>query len=117
MAVYTDYQTIDTTVFDEKALNNAIKNILLTPLGSLPGKPTFGSQLSRLLFELDDYQMRSLSKNYVIDALAKWEKRIVVKDVQYNVIPEYNKKVMTILYVYTDGSFTANSQVSFALAA
>jgi uncharacterized protein len=117
MAVYTDYQTIDTTVFDEKALNNAIKNILLTPLGSLPGKPTFGSQLSRLLFELDDDEFRALSKNYVRDALAKWEKRLVVKDVQYNVIPEYNKKVMTISYVYIDINFNSSGQVSFALAA
>jgi phage baseplate assembly protein W len=116
MPFYTDYQTIDTTVFDEKALNNAIKNILLTPLGSLPGKPKFGSQLNRLLFELDDDQMRSLSKNYVIDALAKWEKRLMVKDIQYSVIPEYNKKVMTISYVFTDGNFTNNSKVSFSLA-
>jgi phage baseplate assembly protein W len=117
MPFYTDYQTIDSTVFDEKALNNAIKNILLTPIGSLPGKPTFGSQLNRLLFELDDYQMRSLSEGYIIDALAKWEKRLMVKDVEYNVIPEYNKKIMTISYVYTDGNFVSNGQVSFALTA
>jgi phage baseplate assembly protein W len=112
MAIYKDYQTISTTVSDVDSVNNAIKNILLTPKGSMPGKPTFGSQINKLMFEMDDAKIQNLIYVYVVDAVAKWEQRIVITNVDYNSVPQYNKQIATIYYSFVDSKIQANSQVT-----
>lgn len=68
---------------DIDAIKNSIKNIILTPLGTRPFKPDFGSNVSKLLFEpADDFTAYAI-KNEIITSLDKWEKRI--RDVQVNV--------------------------------
>ena len=51
MALYSDFKSVGYFDEDVKAINNAIKNILLTNIGSLPGQPEFGSRLNELIFE------------------------------------------------------------------
>lgn len=112
MALYTDYRKANTTVTDAAAINNAIKNILLTSKGSLPGKPEFGSRIAEVLFSQIDSITKGILKRHIMEALARWEKRIIVVDVAVEEVPEYNKIIATINYIYRDKGLDVNEQVS-----
>lgn len=115
MALYTDYTKVNSTNTDAAAINNAIKNILFTPKGSLPGKPTFGSDLYKVLFSPLDSVTKSIMKRYIKEALRDWEKRITVYDVEVEAVPEYNKLIATITYEYRDRGLDINEQISINL--
>jgi phage baseplate assembly protein W len=115
MALYTDYRTIDTTVTDAAAINNSIKNILFTKKGSLPGKPEFGSKIHELLFNQMDHIISNILKNYITEALYRWEKRINVTNVVVKEVQEYNKVITTISYTYRDKGLNINEQISIGL--
>ena len=112
MALYNDYRKVNTTVTDAAAINNSIKNILLTPRGSMPGKPTFGSRIHEVLFSNIDYITKDIMKNFIQEALSKWEPRIIVLDVIIEDVPEYNKLIATINYRYRDTGLDINEQIS-----
>lgn len=115
MALYTDYTAVNTTNTDAAAINNAIKNILFTPRGSLPGKPTFGSDLHKIIFAPLDSITENIMKRYVIEALRDWEQRIRVNEVTVTSVPEYNKIIATIDYQYRDKGLDVNEQISINL--
>ena len=115
MALYTDYTKVETTNTDAAAINNAIKNILFTPKGSLPGKPTFGSDLYKVLFAPLDNITENIMTRYIKEALAVWEKRILVSNVEVESVPEYNKIIATITYEYRDKGLDINEQISINL--
>lgn len=115
MAIYTDYRKPNQTVTDAAAINNAIKNILLTKKGSMPGKPTFGSDIDEVLFNQMDYITKNLLKNYIKEALYTWEKRIIVINVEIQEVPEFNKLIATINYTYRDKGLDINEQISVGL--
>lgn len=112
MAIYTDYRTSSTTVTDAAAINNAIKNILFTRKGSLPGKPTFGSNIDQIVFSQMDFVTIDILKNFIREALNKWEPRIAVTNVDVKEVPEYNKVIATIDYIYRDTGLDINEQIS-----
>lgn len=115
MALYTDYVEVDDTNTDAAAINNAIKNILFTPLGSLPGKPRFGSRLNEILFAPIDFTTKDLMQRFIFEALRDWEERIIVDNVTINDVPEYNRLIATIDYRYRDKGLDVNSQLSVSL--
>lgn len=102
MSLYFDFVTVNRLSEDENAINNAIRNILNTPIGSLPGKPTFGSRIQELVFSQMDDLTKKLLKNVIIEALDYWELRIRVIDVNIETDDAYNKMIATILYQYND---------------
>jgi phage baseplate assembly protein W len=112
MALYNDYRTPATTATDAAAINNSIKNILLTRKGSVPGKPTFGSNLDDVLFNQLDHITKSLLEDQIVEALTQWEKRILVTNVLVQDVPEYNKLIATISYKYRDKGLDINEQIS-----
>jgi len=116
MPLYTDFINITNTVTDAAAINNAIKNILLTKIGNMPGKPTFGCDLDSKLFSQLDKVSIDIIKKRVYMALAKWEPRITVSDVSIKSITEYNKLVVTIFYQYNDNGLNINQQISVSFA-
>jgi phage baseplate assembly protein W len=103
MTLYTDYTDVENIETDASAINNAIKNIIFTPKGSLPGKPT-----------LDDVTENTM-KRFIKEALTKWESRIVVYNVKVESVPEYNKLIATIDYEYRDKGLDINEQISINL--
>ena len=52
--LYEDFVTANTTNFDENAIKNAVRNILLTNKGSMLGRPDFGSRLLSVPFNMND---------------------------------------------------------------
>lgn len=115
MAIYTDYVRMNSTETDAKAINHAIKNILFTRMGSMPGKPTFGSNLYKVLFAPLDHITQNLMKRYIKEALATWEERIIVLNVDIEAVSEYNKLIATITYEYRDAGLDINEQISLSL--
>lgn len=115
MAIYVDYRDVNAVVTDAAAINNSIKNILFTKIGSLPGKPDFGSDIHEILFNQLDHITADLLKNYIKEAIAKWEPRIFITNVVIEDVPEYNKLIATLYYVYRDAGIILNEKVSIAL--
>lgn len=61
---------------DIDAVKNSIKNIVLTPLGTRPFFPEFGTRANDILFELADGFTASQLKDEIERGVRKFEKRI-----------------------------------------
>ena len=62
-------------------INESIQQILSTCPGERVMLPEFGSRLRDLLFEPNNAVLKALARVYVIDAIKRWEKRVMVKEV------------------------------------
>lgn len=100
--MFKDYYDIDSVEVDISAIKISIKNILTTARGSVPGKPTFGSDLFKIIFSQLDALTELVAKNYVVEALTKFEKRIIIENVVFTKIEEYNRLVINITFYYND---------------
>lgn len=80
-AIYEDFVSVDKTVYNETAIKNSITNILLTRIGSMPGRPTFGSRVHEIPFSPNDVVTKTILKKVISEALARWEHRIIFNDV------------------------------------
>ena len=65
----------------EQDVEEAIQMILMTHVGERPMRPEFGSRLHTLHFQPNDPTTAGLARRYVMEALARWEPRIQVKEV------------------------------------
>jgi phage baseplate assembly protein W len=105
-ATYTDLTTPKfsglriTEIYDDISINNSLTNIFSTPLGSLPGKPYFGTRIHTMLFEFIDEITMSIITEMINEEVAKFEPRIIVDSVDFDNYPEYNKINININYVY-----------------
>ncbi len=100
--MYKDITLINTNSSGINAINQSIKNILLTRRGSVPGKPRFGSELHKLCFTNMNHLIESIAKNYIIEALTEFEDRIDVLSVKIELVEEYNKIIIDISFNYNN---------------
>lgn len=100
--MYKDFTSIELNNTDIKAINNSIRNILLTRRGSVPGKPRFGSDLYTLVFNQLDTLTESVAKSMIFACLTEFENRISISSIELKSVEEYNKLVITINYRYKD---------------
>lgn len=113
MTIYKDYNSLETIVTNELAINNSIRNIILTRINSLPGKPDFGSNVMYNLFELmSNNSTHDFVKKSIIEAIIKWEPRISIIDIVVKEVPEYNKIVIDITYIYNIHSSNVRASTS-----
>lgn len=110
--LYEDFVYSDKTNFDEFAINNSIKNILLTRVGSMVGNAEFGSRIMEVPFNMNDSITHIILKRVIMEALTRWEKRIVFKDVEIS-RNNANTIDLKIHYYYKDASI--NSSVSISI--
>ena len=108
--LYEDFLKANTTVFDEKAIHNSIKNILLTRIGSMPGKPTFGSRIMEIPFNQNDEVTHTLLKQIIEEALKQWEHRVTFKEVEI-VVNEVNSLTAKIYYKYKDSGLQGSVEL------
>ncbi|MDY6120432.1 MAG: GPW/gp25 family protein [Campylobacter sputorum] len=66
------------------SIEESIKDILLTPLGSRVMLPEYGSRLFELVDRRVDDSFRADLAYFVIDAVSRWEKRVKVDKVKLN---------------------------------
>lgn len=67
---------------DHNEIDQAIRIILLTPIGQRVMRPDFGSRLHELVFEPNNSHTAAQAQRYVEEALGRWEPRIIVKEVR-----------------------------------
>lgn len=122
MAKYTDIDYKLNTVnkdlrlaTDIEAINNSIRNILNTPKGTVPGNPSFGSDLEGVLFEVIDDITFSLIQNIIIDELETWEERITIQEVNLNSIIDDGQISVNIIYTvnYNNEIVSSNIKINF----
>lgn len=75
------------------SMNHAhIHESILQILGTRPGErfmnPEFGSHVRDLVFEPNSHVLKGLLRHYIIDAIERWEKRVVVTDVSFDNSPD-----------------------------
>ena len=61
---------------DIEAVKNSVKNIILTPRGTRPFFPEFGTRVSRFLFELASPITASQIKDEILSGVEKFETRV-----------------------------------------
>lgn len=114
--MYKDLISIELNNTDIKAINNSIRNILLTRRGSVPGKPRFGSDLHTLIFSQLDSLTESVAKSMIFACLTEFEDRINITNIDLKSVEEFNKLVITVDYKYKDNfnqSVDGSSTLSF----
>jgi len=62
-------------------INESLQQILATSPGERAMLPEFGSRLRELLFEPNNAVLKALARVYVIDAIKRWERRVIIKEV------------------------------------
>ena len=63
-------------------IENSIKDILLTPLGSRVMLPEYGSRIYELIDRKVGDEFRADLACFVIEAVEKWEKRVKIDEVR-----------------------------------
>lgn len=87
-----------TSVTNEEAIKQSIKNIVLTSPGERFFNPNFGSKVSKLLFEqLDPFLIDSI-RTEILNTISNYEKR--VKVVTLRCIPDYDDNAITVYLEY-----------------
>ena len=64
------------------SIQESIRDILLTPLGSRVMLPEYGSRLFELIDRKVDDEFRADLACYVIEAVERWEKRVKIDEVK-----------------------------------
>ena len=83
----------------EVDIEQAIIMILLTPKGQRLMRPTFGYQIHDLIFAPNDAATAGLAVYYIEEALAMWEPRIDVLNVEIDTDPKTPERMLiTIEY-------------------
>ena len=78
----------------ERDIEEAILMILLTPKGQRVMRPEFGCQIHDLIFAPNDATTAGLAAYYVEEALAMWEPRIRVLEVNAGPDPEAQERLL-----------------------
>jgi phage baseplate assembly protein W len=81
-------------LFDERAIINAVKNIVLTNHYEKPFNPDYGSNVRRLLFENLDIVTASALEREIEQAIINFEPRVKLIGVQ--AIPDFDNNAFSI---------------------
>lgn len=69
-------------------VNQSIYTILSTPESTAFYQEDRGSLLNTLLYEQNDSVLMAMLDQYIVDAIRKWDKRIIVNDIRYEIVNE-----------------------------
>lgn len=86
-----------------------IRQILGTKRGEIPWRPTFGSRLHLLLHAMNNPAASSIAAYYVLEALALWEPRVVVSDVQAGA--DIGSETLRVVIHYSTSGAAASVEV------
>ena len=78
----------------ERDIEEAIRIILLTPKGQRVMRPEFGCRIHDLAFAPGNSTLLGLASYYVEEALAMWEPRIRVEDVNARLDPDSPERML-----------------------
>jgi GPW/gp25 family protein len=78
-------------------IENSIKDILLTPLGSRVMLPEYGSRIFELIDRKVDDEFRADLACFVIEAVEKWEKRVKIDEVRLMGLKDHKLSFKVVL--------------------
>lgn len=81
------------TVSDNKAVEQSIKNIIQTNFNEFPFRPIQGGDVRSLLFELNTPLTAKLLEDKIVTAILNYEPRALLMSVDVNVFGEYSYDV------------------------
>lgn len=84
--------------YDENAIKQSIKNLILTQNYERPFHSEIGSQIKSLLFELPTSMTASLVKRQIMDTITNFEPRANILDVTVLLSPDNNGIYCTIVF-------------------
>jgi uncharacterized protein len=84
---------------EQSELEQAILIILSTPIGTRVMRPTFGSRLHELVFSPNTTQTLADVRRAVEEALAMWEPRIRLKNVDVKVDPQHEEGACLLIRI------------------
>lgn len=84
--------------YDESAIKQSIKNLILTQNYERPFHSEIGSQIKSLLFELPTSMTASLIKRQIMDTISNFEPRANILDVTVLLSPDNNGIYCTIVF-------------------
>ena len=88
----------DAKLINKSAIDESIKNIIMTKKGTLPGLPEFGSDIYHYLFEqLNPVVIYNL-KTSVLEAIERWEPRVKNIKIDVNQDADYGRIMIFISY-------------------
>jgi len=93
------------------ALINSIRNLLLTPLGSYPFDPEYGSLLYKKIFEPADEQTRSEVEYEVKDRILQFHNKVRILSVQIDYFT--NQKGFTVSLRIQKGEEEVSTKLDF----
>jgi len=78
------------TIYDtEQVVFNKLKNLLLTKRGERPLQPNFGTDLFKILFEINSRDLQQQIEEYILPAISFW-------------IPEINSSTINVKTIEDD---------------
>ena len=91
--------TGDITVLkNERAINNAVKNIIMTSIGETPFNRDMGSSVSSYMFELFDEGTAGMISNEIDRAIRYNEPRVELESVDVEGQPDQNRFFCRVQY-------------------
>lgn len=102
------------SLFNENAIARSIRNIVFTIPGEKPFDPTFGSNVSSLLFENMDKLTASSIKSEIENSINSFEPRVTLNKVSVSPNYDSNEFNVTIQY-FIVGIDALQQQLSFVL--
>jgi len=96
---------------EQEHIHESIRQILGTRRGERFLLPEFGSRLHELLFEGNDAILQGLLRHEVIDALTRWEPRIVIEQVV--MVPDEHAIQVNIRYRLISSQVASNMVFPF----
>lgn len=90
--------------YDENAIKQSIKNIIMTKNFERPFHSDIGSQISSLLFEPITPLLRASIKKTIVNTITTYEPRVNLLDVSVLLSPDNNGVYVTIVFTIVNTS-------------
>lgn len=84
--------------FDENAIKQSVKNLVMTNHYEKPFHPEIGSQVNSLLFEPFSPMLQSMLERSIINTIANFEPRVNLIDVSVSLNPDNNSIYCQIIF-------------------
>ena len=87
-----------TSRYDEEAIKQSIRNLILTKNFERPFRSNIGSQIKTLLFEPISPLLATMLQNVIVNTINNHEPRVDLLDVNVIFSPENNDAYVTIVF-------------------
>lgn len=89
----TPFSTVYNT---EQVIFNKLKNLLLTRIGERPLQPEFGTDLFKILFEVNSRELQQEIEDYIIPKINIWLPEVTVAAIRLKTIEDDPTMIHTI---------------------